>query len=106
MKRIIMKLWIIALTSVIIGLVLSLAVAALLQDHVARPVSVGLTFWVQMVWMIPFFIFFGEKARQQFIKDDRDGSPVVANNYWSCWSCRSLQVFRVVGMKCSERPET
>jgi hypothetical protein len=53
-----MKLWIIALTSVIIGLVLSLAVAALLQDHVSRPVSVGLIFWVQMVWMIPFFLSF------------------------------------------------
>jgi hypothetical protein len=63
MKRIIMKLWIIALTSVIIGLVLSLAVAALLQDHVSRPVSVGLTFWVQMVWMIPFFLSFSERKR-------------------------------------------
>src|SRR6266550_3114576 len=28
-----------------------------------KPVSVGLTFWVQMVWMIPFFLSFSERKR-------------------------------------------
>ena len=59
-----MKLWIIGLTSLIIGIVSALFVATLLQNNVSRPVSMGLASWVQFVWMIPVFLSLSEIKRR------------------------------------------
>ncbi|HXX84116.1 MAG TPA: hypothetical protein VEN29_09050 [Casimicrobiaceae bacterium] len=58
-----MKHWMIAITSPILGFVSALFVATLLQHHVARPIFTALGFWVQFVWMIPFFLFLAERRR-------------------------------------------